>query len=180
MKLVPIVAYGTNRIIGKDGHLPDWALSKDMQFFKKIRGNFPLFMGRKTYESFRRPNGILKPLPGADHFILTRNDQYKPEGDNGRVFITDSLAHAIGDAFALGYDKMLVIGGSDIYREAFSQTNFPVEEFYATEIEDEFEGDTFFPALDYSKWKREVLEEVFADESNSHNFKIVHYTKLAA
>jgi dihydrofolate reductase len=176
MKLILLVAYGQNMVIGNKGGLPGWKLPADMENFKRItiekRG---MIMGRKTYESFRRPSGELKPLPNRDSFIVTRNESYKPEGQNERVFVCNSLTNAIGDAFALGYNEICVIGGGEIYREAFG-TNFEIE-ILATEIDGEFEGDTFFPIIDYFLWNKEVLMDVKKDEKNSHNFKIVRYTK---
>lgn len=179
MKLNIIVAYGTNFVIGNNGKLPGWKLPADMENFKIFTTlKRAIIMGRKTYESFRRKSGELKPLPDRDNFIVSRNENYKPEGDNDRVFVCHSLGEAISEAFAMGYDEVCIIGGGEIYKQALS-LSYKME-ILATEIDADFDGDTFFPAPDYSLWNKEVLQEVSADERNSHDFKIVHYTKLVA
>ena len=59
--------------MGKDNQLP-WHLPADLKFFKKVTMGHPIVMGRKTYDS------IGKPLPGRENIIVTRNQDYQPEG----------------------------------------------------------------------------------------------------
>ena len=44
-----------------------------------------------------------------------------------------------------------------------------VSKMYVTEIDKEFDGDTFFPRIDIEKWK-EISREVGPEDSNN-NFK---------
>ena len=57
MILKAIVAYGTNRVIGKDNDLI-WHLPDDLKHFKKHTAGKTIIMGRKTWDSLggRPPN----------------------------------------------------------------------------------------------------------------------------
>ncbi len=179
------VAYGNNFVIGKDGKLPAWKLPTDMFHFKELtmdhnKGSV-VIMGRKTYESFPVK---YRPLPDRFNYILSRQEpRYQPVPQHFYTFV----CHSFGGVYDL-YDfdgitigkKIFVIGGAEIYREALSlkeSDSLYVNEIIATEVEGDFDGDTFFPAPDYSLWNKELLQEVSADERNSHNFKIVRYTR---
>ncbi|MEE8138367.1 MAG: dihydrofolate reductase, partial [Thermoanaerobaculia bacterium] len=54
MRLSIIVAMAQNRVIGRDNRLP-WRLSADLKRFKELTVGHHLLMGRKTFESIRRP-----------------------------------------------------------------------------------------------------------------------------
>lgn len=59
-----IVAMDPNRVIGKNGKLP-WFLEEDLRWFKLVTMGGELIMGRKTFESIRKPLSrrfILKPI----------------------------------------------------------------------------------------------------------------------
>ena len=58
-RLTLIVAYSTNRAIGRDNALP-WKLPGDLAHFKRSTLGSPIIMGRKTWESLGRP------LPGRN------------------------------------------------------------------------------------------------------------------
>ncbi len=182
-----VVAYGTNFVIGNNGKLPAWKLPADMAHFKELtmddnKGSV-VIMGRKTYESFPIK---FRPLPDRFNYILSRQQPpYEPTPQHFHTFVCKSF----DDVYEL-YDfdgitntkKIFVIGGAEIYKLALdlekgNSSDLFVNEIIATEIYGDFEGDTFFPAPDYSQWKREVLKEVRKDEKNSHSFKIVRYSR---
>ena len=52
-----------------------------------------------------------------------------------------------------------------------------VDKMYITHIDQEFEGDTFFPQFNKEDWNLRVLMEHQKDEKNTHDFIIVEYTK---
>ena len=48
-----------------------------------------------------------------------------------------------------GDTEIFVMGGAQIYAEALDV----VDRLYITRVERDYEGDTSFPEIDYSKWK---------------------------
>ena len=150
-----IVAMAKNRVIGANNALP-WHLSSDLKRFKALTMGHHIIMGRKTFESIGRV------LPGRTSIVVTRNESYRPEG----VIIV----HCLTDAFELsaGDNEVFVIGGEQIYREAL-----PVaDRIYLTDIDKEFAGDSYFPALEHGAW-RSTAQEAFEDDSAGFAYTLV-------
>jgi dihydrofolate reductase len=140
MRLSAIVAMAANRCIGKDNALP-WRLPADLKRFKQLTLGHTLILGRKTYESIGRP------LPGRTMLVVTRQRDYAPEGVQ--------VAHSLEEALELARgDEAFIAGGAELYRQAMDR----VERLYLTRIDRDYEGDTFFPEVDLSRW-RLVSEE---------------------
>lgn len=125
-----------NRVIGRDGALP-WHLPEDLRRFKQLTMGHHIVMGRKTWESLGRL------LPGRHHVIVSRSPGYAVPGAK--------VAGSIAAAFtACGDDsEIFVIGGGEIYALALPDA----DRILLTEIEQDFEGDAFFPALRPGEWK---------------------------
>ena len=68
-----IAAAGENNEIGKDNKLI-WHLSNDLKRFKKLTSGHAIIMGRKTFESIGRA------LPGRRNIIISRDENYTPQG----------------------------------------------------------------------------------------------------
>lgn len=142
-----IVAIAKNNAIGKDNELL-WHISEDLKYFKKTTLGYPIIMGRNTWESLP-----FKPLPNRDNIIITNNKDYKANG--GIVF------HEIQEV--LDYSKNLensfIIGGGQIY-----QTFLPhADKLYITEVDKDFQADTFFPIIDLNIWEIESQSETNYD-----------------
>ncbi len=135
MTLSIIVAMAQNRVIGKNNQLP-WHLSEDLKHFKATTMGHPIAMGRKTYES------IGKPLPGRENIILSRNPHYQPTGTTV-IASLDQLSSRDAD------QEIFIIGGAQIYEQALAQA----EKLYLTLIEQEFDGDTYFPKINWDEFK---------------------------
>jgi len=146
-RLNVIVARARNGVIGRDGTLP-WHLSEDLRHFKRTTLGHPIVMGRRTWESIGRP------LPGRRSIVLTRNPRWTAPG----VERTDSLAQAL--AMCEGAAEVFVIGGAELFAEALPLA----QRLYLTEIDADFEGDTFFPPIDRGAW-REVSREHLAPQA---------------
>ena len=143
-----IVAYSKNRTIGKNNQLP-WYLPADLKHFKQITLGKPIVMGRKTFESIGRP------LPGRRNIIISRGDK-KFEGCE----LFSSLEAAL---LALKNEtEIMIIGGATL----FAQTLPFVQKIYATEIDADIEGDTFFPEIDKDAWELIAEEMHLPDEKN--------------
>lgn len=184
MKPILVVAYGKNMEIGKNGDLPGWRLPSDMKHFRELTtGSDPVVMGRKTFESIPEK---FRPLIGRKNFIISRNPSYDPYPNNPNVEIFYKFEDVVGLIdIVLGHKKVFITGGGDIYKEIikwFDDKRFSFE-IIATEVNGEFpEADTFFPKIDLSTWKKEILGdykkgpiELDSKKENSHDFKIVRY-----
>ena len=127
MKLALIAAHDPNLVIGKDGDLP-WHYPADLKYFKRITMGHPVLMGRGVFESIDE-----KPLPGRENVVLSRSHRY----EHVPTF------SSINDAFDYLDDEELVfcIGGGDIY----NQTMPFADKLFITEIQESFDGDTYFP-----------------------------------
>lgn len=153
-----IVAYATNRTIGKDNHLP-WRLPGDLAHFKRTTMGCPVVMGRKTWESLGRP------LPGRRNIVITRQAAYDAAGAE----VAASLEQAL--EMTKDTDEVFVIGGAQIYEQALAVA----DRIVATEVHAEVEGDAFFPALDPRTWQETARDKQPAEQGL--NYDLVEYRR---
>ena len=124
---------GGRAVIGKDGVMP-WHLPEDLAHLKRQTLGCPVIMGRKTWESlpFR-----FRPLPGRRNLVLTRSETWNENGAEPASSLAQALQLCEQSAV------VWVIGGAEIFIQALPLAHTVV----VTEIEAEFEGDTFAPQL---------------------------------
>lgn len=151
-----IAAIDRNRAIGKDGAMP-WHLPADLKFFKRATMGKPVIMGRRTYDAIGRP------LPGRLNIVVTRDPAWRADG----VYV----AHSLEDAMraAAEYEEVMIIGGAGLY----TQTLPEADRLYLTEIEGEFEADTYFPEFDRAEWREIASERREADDKNPYACRFV-------
>jgi dihydrofolate reductase len=128
-----IYARARNGVIGKDNQLP-WHLPEDLAHFKRTTLGCPVIMGRKTWDSLPPK---FRPLPGRLNIVVSRDPTFVAEGAQ----VAHSL-EAARDLCPAGCDAW-VIGGAQIYAQALPLSQRVV----VTEIDQDFEGDAFAPAL---------------------------------
>lgn len=137
-----VVAVADNGVIGRGGQLP-WRLRADLQTFRRITMGKPLLMGRKTFQSLK------KPLDGRDNIVVTRDaDFFAPHGVHVRRTIPDAVKLAADCARKRGTDEIMAIGGSDIFRALMPKAG----RIYLTRVLGTPAGDTFFPPFDAAEW----------------------------
>lgn len=158
-----IVAMGKNRVIGNNGQIP-WKMPADMAYFKEITSGKPIIMGRKTHES------IGKPLPNRRNIILTRNTHYRVDGCEVVTSLRQLFAKLKNHN-----SEVMVIGGEEIYQLFLETGN--VDKIYLTEIEEEFEGNAYFPKFD-TKSYRQTKEHHEKDDTNPYNYNFIVYEKI--
>jgi dihydrofolate reductase len=152
-----VVAYSSNRAIGRDNALP-WRLKADLAHFKRTTMGSPIIMGRHTWDSLGRP------LPGRQNLVVSRNSSLSLEGATVHASLRDAI-DACGDAATV-----FVIGGAQIYAQAL-----PIaDEIIATEVHTHTEGDAFFPPLS-SEWKE--IERQPQPQENGLDFDFVVYRR---
>ena len=139
-----IVARARNAVIGRDNALP-WRLPEDLKHFKATTLGHAIVMGRKTFESIGRA------LPGRRTIVVSRDARWQHEGCERAPSLPAAieLAHTPGTDPSICTDEVFVAGGADVFRQALALADRVV----ATEIDRDFDGDTFFPALDPARWQ---------------------------
>jgi dihydrofolate reductase len=123
-----IAAVSENNVIGKAGKLP-WHLPADMQYFKNTTWALPVIMGRKTFESFPRA------LQGRTNIVITRQAGYSAEN----MVVAGNVEEAIEKAVALKTEEIFIIGGGEIYKQAWDVA----DRLYITRVHTVVEGDAF-------------------------------------
>lgn len=159
VKIVLVAAHASNGVIGRDGDMP-WRLPSDLRHFKAATLGTPVIMGRKTYLSIGRP------LPGRANIVVSRSG-FSADGIETVDSLDAALELARNHANKSGAEQVSVIGGGQIY----AQTIDRADELILTEVDAEIEGDTVFPAIDPSLWKRISLSEPVRTEIDSHSVR---------
>jgi dihydrofolate reductase len=151
-----IAAMAENRVIGRGNEMP-WDIPSELQLFKERTLGHPVIMGRKTFES------IGHPLPGRTNIIITGQQGFACEG----CVVVRDLRSAI--TAADGADEVFICGGESVFREAMQLA----DRIYLTVIDEEFEGDVFFPEIpdDFVEVERKSFEDVLP-------YVIVRYERL--
>jgi dihydrofolate reductase len=166
MKIIIIVAYSKNHVIGKDNKLL-WHLTDDMKFFKKTTQNQTVLMGKNTYWSLPEK---FRPLPNRKNIVLTTNS-FENTFENLTVF--NNIENTLNTLKNEDLEQLFVIGGSQIY-EAFLPF---ADEILATEVDAIIEGDAYFPIFDESEFHKEILQKFQKNESNDFDFEIISYKR---
>ena len=162
MKITLVAAIASNNVIGKENSLP-WNIPEDLKRFKQMTSGHTILMGRKTFDSIGRP------LPNRQNIVMTKDENFEREG----IKVINDFYEAL-ELIKESNEDVFVIGGSKIY-ELFE----PVANSLAiTRILKDFEGDAFFPDINWDLWQIEK-EEKFFDEKSNVECKLIEYSKKA-
>lgn len=143
-KLNIFVAYSRkNKVIGYQNDLP-WkrSLKADLAYLNILttEKKTVIIMGRKTFESIGRP------LPKRMNIVLTKSKI------NDTMCCT-SLKEAIEFCNKNQY-YIAIFGGTEVFKEALNYDH----QLFCTIVENDYEGDTFFPLFNHKL--REITLEV--------------------
>lgn len=158
-----IVAKAKNNIIGKENKLV-WHLPADLQHFKEITTGHVIIMGRKTFES------LGKVLPNRKHIVFSQNPDFKVNDEN--VQVVHSMLEI--QEYIENEEENFVIGGAMIYNLLMPH----VTKMYVTQIEEEFEGDCFFPVIHTETWKEVSRQKGPKNEENNLDYDFVNYERI--
>ena len=169
MILSHIVAVSENEVIGKDNDLL-WHFSEDLSYFKKRTTGKIMIMGRKTFDSLK------KPLPKRFHIVVSRQNVDSPF-DSVKYVGSLNEAYQLADKMTLSGqwpEEVMIVGGGQIYKESLKDADF----LYITRIPGDYSGDTFYslkipalfkiafsqfstevPGLRYEIWSKERSED---------------------
>ncbi len=116
---------------------------------------------RKNYESIGRP------LSGRTSIVISRRENYSIEGCVLVSSIEEALAQAKNDS------EPFVIGGGEIYALALPF----VHKMYLTKVHAQFEGNVYFPQINYHEWNLIDEKHHKRDEKNKYPFTICIYER---
>ena len=154
-----VAAVAANGIIGANGKLP-WHIPEELQHFKKLTLGHPVIMGRRTWESLKAQ------LPQRENIVVTRQAGYDAPGAAAATALDAALAMCIGEPVAF------VIGGTQLFEESLPIAAGMV----LTEIQRDYEGDTWFPKWDRKQWKETQRESHTA--ASGVRFDFVLYERI--
>ena len=153
-----------NRVIGNDGNLP-WKCKEDMEFFKEHTTTHYVLMGRKTADSIK--NG---QLPNRTNYVVSSShikEEITLPWRTNVISVQSGIDHYLRSCKTYSSWPILdlwVIGGASIYEQTLPIAN----ELYLNVLEDEYDGDTYFPEI-----TRECDVEITSYDHNK--FKTYHY-----
>lgn len=157
-----IAAMGINRVIGANNQLP-WHLPAEWEYFRAVTKGHVFIMGRKSYFN---PDALLSD---QHNYVISRQADLTVSGNTS---VASSLEEAIEAVRA--EDAVFVLGGGSIFTAALPYA----DELYLTIIHGVFDGDAYFPQLDWSKWRFVEGRRHVRDEQHSHTFSMNVYHRI--
>ena len=153
-----IVAIAENYAIGKNNDLL-WHIPGDMKMFKRLTSGHTVVMGKKTWESLPR-----RPLPNRVNIVISDD----PEDRFDQCVMAGSIEDTIKKLNSS--DENFIIGGASVYRQFLPFS----DRLYITWVHKSFEGDVFFPEIDFSEWLLISNEDIPAggDVEFSYSYSI--------
>ena len=180
MNVTLIAAIAANGVIGTDNEIP-WDYPEDLKHFRNTTLGHPVIMGRVTYESIVEATG--GPLPDRRTIVLTRNsdsvDTSVTEETSGHLDMETTTnvhtARGVDEALAIAAvedtDTVFIAGGASVYEQFL-----PVaDRLLFTEINDGYDGDTYFP-----EWDRDAWVETARDDRDDLSFVTYHRVEAVA
>lgn len=157
-----IVAIAENQAIGKNNDLL-WHISEDLKRFRQITTGHTVIMGKKTYESLPK-----RPLPNRKNVVITDIPGEKIEGCE--------MAYSIQEAIAMCNpgEENFIIGGASVYRQILPYT----DRLYITQVHRSFEGDVFFPEIDYKQWILKKKEDFLPGVGYDFSYSTLIYDRV--
>lgn len=171
-----VVAADLDWGIGKGNALPWPKLKGDMAHFKRItcaaRDGLrnAVIQGRRTWESAEVQG---RALPRRLNIIISRSAQALPDG----VVAARSLEEALAAAAQPDIDTTFVIGGAQIFRDAFDHA--ALRYIYLTRVLARFDCDAFLPDLDAKGFVAVPWDGAFEGEDNGVRYRVERLARRA-
>jgi dihydrofolate reductase len=166
IEIVLLVAVAENGVIGSNGAIP-WRLKSDVLRLKTMTMGKPVVMGRKTFESLRRP------LPGRTNIVITRDANFRAAGAVVTTSFADARATALGDALRRLATEIAVIGGAEIYAQWMDVAN----RLEVTEVHANPEGETRLAPIDLKEWEEVARTFHARTNDDTADFSYVTYRR---
>ena len=146
-----IWAMTKDRLIGKNNDLP-WHYKEDLKYFKETTLGKDVLMGYNTYLSIY--NRLGHALPKRNNFVLFNDFEIKDQ----TITQVDDLTAFINE-YKDNDKELFIIGGASVYKQTLPIAN----RLYITMIDKDYEGNVYFPEIDFSNYeliKEEVVNEL--------------------
>jgi dihydrofolate reductase len=166
ISLVLVAAVAENGVIGRDNAMP-WRLKSDLKRFRALTWGKPVVMGRKTFLS------IGMPLDGRTNIVVSRDPDFAAPRIVVAPDLSTALAVARADALRRSAEAIMILGGAEI----FSQTMPQADRLEISLVHARPEGDTFFPAIDASVWRRIAEKQHPRGPDDSAAFTLISYER---
>jgi dihydrofolate reductase len=157
LEIIIIAAMTASHVIGNKNSIP-WHLPSEQCFFKHVTMGHPIIMGRKTFESIGRP------LPGRQNIIITGRKKGLVDGCLFVPTLQQALSLCTKDT------RVFIIGGAQLYKEGMDRA----DTLLITLIEQDHDGDTFFPNIPSKKFKAVGI----ACSLGPINYRITKYKRI--
>lgn len=157
-----IVAVAKNNVIGKDNKLI-WHLPEDLKRFKNLTIGHNIIMGRKTFESLGRI------LPNRKHIILCNDMEMNIGSKNVEILEDISMLKE----YIESDEENFVIGGATIYKLLIRYA----KKLYLTSINEDFEGDVYFPKIKEDEWRIIDREKGLKNEENPFDYEYITFER---
>lgn len=180
-----IVAMDSNRVIGYQNGFPaNWNAPGDLKRFKEITLNKCVIMGRKTYESIKKPlidryNIIISSslqLTDYQNLVCVKTPKEALERAKNTIHLSRFLAQQ--KTFTLKNNvldhEIMICGGGTIYKEFLELT----DKLYLTIVNGEHQGDTFFPEINFDQWDLIETKELLTHSYLTYQRKIPMYPSI--
>ncbi len=157
-----IAAMSENRVIGLQNRLP-WHLPDDWAHFWRTTAGAPFVMGRKSYEA-------------ADALVSDYKNVIISKSRQLALCEKCVQAHSITEAIDLLADEPLIfiLGGAQV----FQQSIHLADTMYLTIVHHQFEGDAFFPVVNWAEWALVQSDLHLPDERHAYAFSINVYKRI--
>lgn len=153
IKITLIAAINNKRVIGNSGSIP-WYNFRDLQHFAETVKDRVIICGRETF--YTLPSKYENPRT----IVLTRRPTrlavYKIQYAR-TLFAAINKARDIIEDFDLDRN-IYIVGGGQVYEQALPLANRMI----LSKINNDSDGDTFFPDFDTNEWKTEHIKN-FSD-----------------
>ncbi len=145
-----VAAVARNGVIGAHGTIP-WHCAEELRLFRALTLGGTVIMGRATYLS------IGHPLDGRRNIVVSSTLQ-----ERAGMTVVPSFENAVAIALA-ALAPIYYCGGARLYAQALERA----DAISLSRMDEDAEGDVFFPAIDPRIWQV-VREERFTDFVHLH------------
>jgi dihydrofolate reductase len=145
MGITIIVAMTKDMVIGQNGEVP-WHIADDMKLFKSLTEGNTVIMGKTTWLSIPEQ---FRPLPGRANIVVSTTLEQQPDAK-----VCKSVDDAVKEA-KKSTKEIYCIGGAKLYAAMLPLA----DTMYISWVKEAYDGDTYFPNMDFKEWKEERSRE---------------------
>lgn len=108
-------------------------------------------------------------LPNRKHIVLCNDAKLNIDDENVEVLNDVSKL----EKYETSSEENFIIGGASIYKLLLPKAN----KLYITKINQNFEGDVYFPEINENEWQIIETEKGLRDEKNPYDYEYVTYVR---